>query len=395
MGMTCLFQAREYDTPQPFEPPGWAYRFENEEDLPYGAKGHRWWGMGYWWIELGGEHDSIRDTESLRDELLKITYGVWDHIKNRGEHGAENWALEWIQFLPAKRESRRYVGDHMLTQLDIEASGRFDDVVAYGGWPMDDHHPAGFWAAKLGSPATIFYATPSPYGIPYRALYSRNVTNLMFAGRCASCTHSAMSSTRVMGTGCSMGQAVGTAAALAVREGVAPRKVNSHIGELQQALLRDDCYLPGVVQRMPPLTKRARLVASQGDPEPLRDGVNRPVGEDRHGWIARPGDSVTYLFEKPVRVKEATLVLDSALEALIAMSHHQRDNQLTTVPAAMPKAFRLESLEGGKWSTVAEVRDNHQRLLRLPVRKKVEGIRWVLESTWGSEESCVYAFYVA
>jgi hypothetical protein len=395
MGMTCLFQAREYDTPQPFEPPRWAHRFEREEDLPYGASGHRWWEMGYWWIELGGEHDSIRDTESLRDELLRITYGVWDHIKNRGEHGAENWAIEWIQFLPAKRESRRYLGDHVLTQGDLEAGGRFDDLVAYGGWSMDDHHPAGFWAARWGSPATIFHPAPSPYGIPYRSLYSRDIANLMFAGRCASCTHAAMSSTRVMGTGCSMGQAVGTAAALAAQWGLTPRKLQGRVRELQQALLRDDCYLPGVPLKMPPLTKRARLIASQGDPEPLRDGVNRPVGDDRHGWPARPGDSATYLFDKPVRVKEATLVLDSALDALIAMSRHQRDDQLTAVPPVMPRSFHLDALENGAWATLAQVQDNHQRLVRLPVRRKIEGIRWVLNATWGSEETCVYAFYVA
>ncbi|HNT37188.1 MAG TPA: FAD-dependent oxidoreductase, partial [bacterium] len=279
MGMTCLFMARECDTPQPFEPPSWAYRYDNEEDIPRGAKGHGWWRMGYWWIELGGEFHSIHDTEMLRDELLKTVYGVWDHIKNRGDHGADNWTLEWIQFLPAKRESRRYIGEHVLTQNDIESEGKFEDIVAYGGWAMDDHHPAGFRAAKLGAPATIFYPTPSPYGIPYRSLYSKTVENLMFAGRCASCTHSAMSSSRVMGTGCSMGQAVGTAAAMAVSKNCPPKGLTGEcIRQLQQTLLVDDCYLPGIVQQLPTATLRAQLVASQGDPEPVRDGINRQVG---------------------------------------------------------------------------------------------------------------------
>jgi len=394
MGMTCLFQASRYDAPQPFEAPSWAYAFDNDDDLPYGAGGHRWWEMGYWWIELGGEHDSIHDTEALRDELLRIALGVWDHIKNRGDHGADNWALEWLQFLPAKRESRRYVGEHVLTQLDIEAHGRFDDVVAYGGWPMDDHHPSGFWSARLGHPATIFHPAPSPYGIPYRSLYSRNVDNLMFAGRCASCTHAAMSSTRVMGTACSMGQAVGVAAAMAAKLGLLPRALNAHIGELQQALMRDDCYLPEVAQDMPPLTKRARLVASQGDPEPLRDGIGRPVGDDVHAWLARPGASAAYLFGEPVPVEEVTLQLDSALEALIAMSHHQRDNQLTATPAVMPRSFRIEGLHGDDWRALVAVEDNHQRLVRLPVHSRVEGIRFVLDSTWGSHETRVYGFYV-
>ena len=394
MGMSILFQTRQYDRAQPFEPPAWACRFDNEDELPYGAKGHRWWEMGYWWIELGGEHDSIHDTELLRDELLKIAYGVWDHIKNRGHHGAENWALEWLQFLPAKRESRRYVGDHVLTQLDVEAEGRFDDLVAYGGWTMDDHHPAGFRAAKLGAPATIFHPAPSPYGIPYRALYSRNVENLMFAGRVASCTHAAMSSTRVMGTACSMGQAVGTAAAMAVRSGLTPRQVTARVKELQQLLLRDDCYLPWVRQEFSPLTQNAKLLASQGDGGPVRDGVNRPVGGEMHCWPWRVGDSIAYQFERPQPVRQVTLILDSALDKNIQMSHHGNYQQLTSPPAPMPKALRMDTLSDGKWVAREELKDNHQRLVRLPVGNRVSGIRITLEETWGAPTSNVYAFYV-
>ena len=112
MGMTCLFQSREHDTPQPFVARPGRTATSPATRLPYGMRGHEQWWLGYWWVELGGEHDTIHDTEHLRDELLKITYGVWDHIKNRCPHRqeAQNWALEWMQFLPAKRESRRYVG---------------------------------------------------------------------------------------------------------------------------------------------------------------------------------------------------------------------------------------------------------------------------------------------
>ena len=142
----------------------------DDADLPH--RGHDILKTNYWWIELGGEQDSIHDTEELRDELLKIAFGVWDHIKNHGDHGADNWALDWVGFLPGKRESRRYVGDHVLTQNDVRAEGRFDDLVAYGGWTMDDHHPGGMhWPGK----PTIFHPAPSPFGIPYRCLYSRNV----------------------------------------------------------------------------------------------------------------------------------------------------------------------------------------------------------------------------
>jgi len=396
MGMTCLFQSRLYDSPQPFRPPDWAYRFDRCEELPYGEGGHRWWEMGYWWVELGGEAHSIHDTEAVRDELLRIVYGLWDHLKNRCPHREEvaHYALEWVQFLPGKRESRRYLGAHVLTQHDIEAGGPFEDLVAYGGWAMDDHHPAGFHAVKIGAPATLFHPAPSPYGIPYRCLYSRNIANLLFAGRDASCTHAAMSSTRVMGTACSMGQAVGTAAALAVRHGRVPGEMGPHLRELQQTLLWDDAYLPGIPLELPELTRRSRLVASQGDAEPVRDGFHRPVGGALHAWIARPGDSVAYLFGAPQAVGSVTLVLDSALDRLIALSYHGDYGALTRPPEVLPKGFRIQGWIDGQWRDVHTVQENHQRLVKLPIGQAMEGVRFVLDETWGSETTRLFAFYV-
>jgi hypothetical protein len=396
MGMTCLFQSREYETAQPFEPPLWAYRYDSCADLPYGPSGHRWWQMGYWWVELGGEHDSIHDTEALREELLKITYGVWDHIKNRcpNHDKARNWALDWIQFLPAKRESRRYMGEHVLTQNDIEAGGRFEDLVAYGGWSMDDHHPAGFNAVKIGAPATVFHHAQSPYGIPYRSLYSRNIANLMFAGRDASCTHAAMSSTRVMGTGCSMGQAVGVAAALAVAKGILPAGVKQHIREFQQTLIRDDAYLPGVRQVFTEAVAGASLTASQRDPEPVRNGVNRPVGGDVNGWVCRAGDWIAYRFAAPQVFRNVTVILDSGLDQNVALSYHQKDGQLSSPPRVMPKAFRIEGMIENQWSELVRVDANHQRLCRFPLPVVLSGIRFLLDETWGAETSRVFAFYV-
>jgi len=395
MGMTLLFYSREYPTPQPFKPPTWAYRFESCDDLPFGERDHSRWMVGYWWIELGGEYDSIHDTEMLRDELLKICYGVWDHLKNHCRHRDQvaNWALDWVQFFPAKRESRRYMGDYILTQRDIEAEGKFDDVVAYGGWTMDDHHPAGFWSVKVPAPATIWHPCPSPYGIPYRILYSKNIDNLMFAGRNTSCSHAALSSTRLIATCAVMGQAVGTAAALATKLGLSPREVGQHIKTLQQTLLRDDCYLPGVRQEFGPLTMEAALVASRGNPEPLRDGINRQVGNEPHAWECSPGDHVAYLFTQPSLVSEATLLLDSDLAKGIGHKY-SRGNILTSIPPVMPKAFRLEGLREGSWQTLARFDEHHQRLVRVPLNQRLEGVRFVLEETWGADRTRVYAFYL-
>jgi len=399
MGMTCLFQARQHETPQPYTPPSWAYTFGSWAEIPYGGR-RPWFEMGYWWVELGGEADSIADTEAMRDELLRIVFGLWDFIKNRAEHDgpnpAQNWALDWIQFLPGKRESRRYVGDHVLTQNDIEAEGRFADLVAYGGWSMDDHHPSGFWSAKRGVPATIFHPAPSPYGIPYRSLYSRNVRNLFFAGRCASATHAAMSSARVMGTGCSMGQAVGSAAVLCARDGLMPRDLgDGRIDELQQALLRQDCYLPWVTQELGALTREARLEASSGDPEPLRDGIARPVGDDPHAWVGHLGGWVAYTWPEPRHVAGLTVICDSALDQDLIMSYHQpTPKTLRRVPESVLREAQVEVLGDRGWELAARIEDNHQRHVRVPIDRAVSGVRLVPTATWGSEQVRLFALYL-
>ncbi len=143
--------------------------------------------------------------------------------------------------LPGKRESRRLVGDHILTQADLtERPTDFDDAVAIGGWPMDDHPPGGFDRPDL--PPCVMVKTPI-YNIPLRALYSRNVRNLMMAGRNISASHVAFTSTRVMATCAVMGQAIGTAAAWCGRHNLLPRQLYNdkrRLRQLQQALLRDD-----------------------------------------------------------------------------------------------------------------------------------------------------------
>jgi hypothetical protein len=227
----------------------------------------------------------------------------------------------------------------------------------------------------------------------------------MFAGRNASFSHAAMSSSRLMGTCAVMGQAVGTAAAIAVREGIQPRGVNHHIHELQQTLLRDDCYLPWVVQEFGPLTVESRLTASQGDPEPVRDGTSRQVGDDPHAWVARPGDSVAYIFPEAADVHEVSLALDSDLEKGIYYSWNEyrvemdaepseHPRRLRRQPPMMPSVFHVDGLVDGEWQTLATVAGNHQRFVRVEIDQHLEGVRFVLDETWGGEKSRVYAFYV-
>ena len=399
MGMTLMFAAKDTGQPQSFQPPAWAYTFKTDDDLPSGATEHtEWIKMGYWWIELGGEnYHSIHDTEKIRDQLLKIVYGVWDHIKNHGDHGAENWALDWIQFLPGKRESRRYVGEHILSQKEIEAGGCFEDVVAYGGWTMDDHDPGGFWSLKTSRPSTIWHPCPSPYGIPFHSLYSKNIENLMFAGRCISATHVAMSSTRVMGTAAVMGQAVGTAAAIAIKNDIPPAGLSEKlVDDLQQSLLNQDCYLPGVTQRFSEMTIAAELSATSGSAEVLRDGTNRPVENNSHCWEGRPGDSLEYRWPDKQKITKLTLIFDSDLSISIAFSHlYYPEKRIIEVPLQLVKEFQIDILDdNGEWQPLHSIEGNSQRFVTLDVNEQTAGVRAVFKSTWGAGKVRLYAFYI-
>jgi hypothetical protein len=245
LGSTLMFSARDVGHPVKFTPPSWAYDYPRDEDIPH--REHDNITAGYWWIEWGGKQDTIADNELIRDELLKMVYGIWDHIKNHGSHQADNLELDWVGTVVGKRESRRFMGDYVLTQMDIEERPQFPDAVAYGGWPMDTHPADGLKAREM---ACIQIYPPAPYPIPLRCLYSKDVPNLFLAGRNISATHMAFSSARVMGTCAVEGQAVGTAAWLCVQHECLPRDVaTAHIEELQQTLLRDDCYIPGVRNR--------------------------------------------------------------------------------------------------------------------------------------------------
>lgn len=393
MGNSLLIQLRRTDEPQPFVPPRWAYKFTHPEDLPHRLRGVH--AHNFWWIEVGGLGDTIQEAERTRDELMQIVYGVWDYIKNCAPERAqaENWAVEWIGSLPGKRESRRYVGDHILTQNDVRAGGSFEDIVAYGGWSMDDHHPAGIFYP--GNP-TIFHPAPSPYGIPYRCLYSRNLANLSFAGRNISVTHAALSSTRVMATCALLGQAAGTATALCVHHHCDPRSLSSgaRMHDLQRTLMDDDCWLPGLTRCASQLASSATLTAN-GAPAPvLLDGMERDRENESHAWAGSPGASLDYRWPAPVNIGSVRLVFDSNLahEKRMPFTYPQRGNRCL-VPSSLVKRFRLEVLEKtGHWRVISRETENYQRLVYVPLNMRACGLRFVPEETWGADAVRIFSY---
>ena len=381
MGMSCLIQIRETDHKTTFTPPAWAYTYETDEDLPF--KPHHK-DTNFWWIEIGGEWDCIHDSDRCRDELLKICYGIWDHMKNRGDHGVDNWELEWIGFLPGKRESRRYVGKYTVTQNDVEAEGRFDDIVAYAGWSMDDHFPEGFYY-KAGYP-TIFHPAPQPWGLPLRCMIATRIENLVFAGRNISVTHAALSSSRVMATCAVLGQALGTAVAQALADGCHVSEVD--IDKLQQTLMDDDCYIPWHERRLPALTADADCSA-----EVVRNGHDR--GDDNL-WHGTEGDSITYTLAAPATVSDIRLVFDNNLNR----KYHNMPWNYPLVetkyklPATLIKEYRIEGIaEDGTVHTI-HVTDNHQRFVRHKVDWRVKAVRFVPLATHGAEDFRLFGFEI-
>jgi hypothetical protein len=387
MGHSILLQIRETNTKSTFIPPKFAYKFD-EDDLQY--RNHQI-GSNFWWIELGGEDDTIYDTESIRDELLKIAFGVWDHMKNHGNHGVDNYVLDWIGFLPGKRESRRYVGDYIMTQNDIEKEGRFHDIVAYGGWSMDDHPPGGF--RHKGKPTT-HHPAPTPYGIPYRVLYSKNIENLFFAGRNISVTHAALSSTRVMGTCSVLGQAVGTAASICIKNNLTPRGIyESKIKELQKLLMFDDCYLPFMKREVTPLAKEAVLDEKY---ENIRNGYDRPIEDEDNGVYLNLGESIEFSYDQYVKTKGLRIVFDSNLNRKNhnMPCYYPLEIADFHVPNTLVKEFIVtaDTPEGTK--VVHKEENNYQRLVFLEFNETVKSISITLVSTWGEERAHIFSIDV-
>jgi len=400
MGMSILLQCRETDSPVSYTPPAWAYDFPTDDAM--NNKPHNIYAINtnFYWIELGGMQNSIDDTEEIRDELLKIAFGVWDHIKNHGDHGAENWELEWVGFLPGKRESRRYVGDYVLTQHDVENCPRFADTVAYGGWQIDNHLPGGFHMDAKGGKHLQKRRLSEPYSIPLRALYSKNIDNLMFAGRNISASHIAFSSTRVMGTIGVIGQAVGTAAAIAVRHQLLPRDAaKTKIAEIQKALMDDDCFLPGFCREPSSLAQAAVLTADYGDPSALLNGMDRRIWGNDNGYFGKTNKAITYTFDSYTQINGVRLVFDSDLDreytdgnpdALHTSSSmffpKSYNNTSFGFPKCLIKHYKIEVMDNlGQWSTKIEVFDNHQRFIVHELNMMAKAVRLIPLSTYHSE----------
>jgi hypothetical protein len=380
LGSSILFTSRLYHNPMPFTAPSWARKITKEQlkHRPITS-----WEYGYWWIEWGGDHEVIADNERIRFELLSIVMGVWDYIKNSGDFpDSKHWAMDWVGMMPGKRGSRRLVGDYLLKQQDLMKS-TFPDSVAIGGWSMDGHPPEGFDRSDL--PPNTVLAPPEVYDIPLRSLYSRNIRNLMMAGRNISASYVAFTSARVMATCAVIGQAVGTAAAQCVESRISPRDLArdaGHTAKLRQALLRDDQTIKSLTNQDPlDLARNAKVTASaEAGPATaalLLDGHVRDIPDKKgdpavvHHWAApvttgRPA-WIELKWDRPQRVREVQLTFDSGFKRQLTLSAQESQN-VNLLRAAQPETVKDYTVVGrtadGAERVLATVKGNFQRLNR-------------------------------
>ena len=423
MGNTILMKAVDTGHPVKYEPPAFAkkltehqlrYRVHSKTmkvDASMAPDPEEWLRLsacscaavdyGYWWLELMGDGDDIiPDYEKIRDDLMAYAYGLWDHIKNGGQHGAENFALEWVGALPGMRESRRLLGDYVLNECDILEHRQFDDAVAYGGWCVDLHAPHGLLDFDV-LPSDCHHFT-GVYTIPYRSYYSRNIRNLFLAGRDISTSKLGLASTRILGCCAVGGQAVGTAAALCVKYNVLPRELAPHIPEVQQLILKDDGFLPNILnQDEKDFARKATFTASSskanGAPQNVVNGVSRKLGDETNAWISdglsANGETLCMKLDAPRTISELRLTFDSnfAYPIRVTMSANRQAQQRIGVPPELVKDYTITAFRNGKAVYTKEIKNNHQRhnVVAIPPTE-CDAVEFRFTATNGAADVTVY-----
>ena len=393
MGATLLMSSKDMGRPMKYSPPSYAIKYTHEGASP--RRKFAGYHEGIWWIEVGSQDDIIADFEVNRHKLMGYLHGVWDYIKNSGKFPeAENLALDWVGSLPCRRESRRFIGDYIVSEKDMTEHRHFDDAVAFGGWSLDEHNPGGI--ENISEPPSYFhYHFKNIYQFPFRSLYSKNVANLMFAGRNVSQTHIALSSSRIMATCALMGQAVGTAATICNKKNILPREVaENHMNELQEQIMRDDVFIPKrPANDINDLAKKASLIfgssTSSGDAVNLINGISRDIDGEINHWQSDGLSSELQLeWETPINVSSVEIKCDTNVNRNIMMRKDSRNDELynNAIPQEMLKSLSLQGRVKGQWIDLGSIKENRTRLIKFRFDStNVTAIKVKMKETYGAE----------
>jgi hypothetical protein len=375
MGPCNLWHVIETDRPVAFPRCPWALDLS---DKPFPGRSKtkpNILQLGGWYWESGFDRDPIAEMEYVRDWNFRAMYGAWDALKNV-DQVLPNHQLHWSAYILGKRESRRLLGDVILTLQDLQAGRQFPDGCVPTGWKVDLHLPDPRYEKGFEGDAFISHATfgdyPMPFWVPYRCLYSRNVANLFMAGRDISVTHEALGAVRVMRTGGCMGEIVGMAASLCRQHDTTPRGVyERHLTALQDLMRRGVGKAPassayenqgeprrrpaasGVPVLAPPawldkagpnLARTAQVTVSgskDADAHPpalLTDG-KADVGNNDSRWLSNTKlpHTIEFAWEKPVTIGAARIV-----------SGYLSGGQIVAPLAD----FVLQRLDGADWKDI-------------------------------------------
>jgi len=223
LGTSVLWNSEKTGMRSDFPPVPWALPVANNHAAIKGE---------WYWEYSSHDVHQIKDAEKIRDHMLRAIYGSFANAKKNPKNA--NIALKWVAYVSGKRESRRLMGDYIYTQADMLERRKFPDAVVTEKRFIDLHFQRKFKGVKQDFLSWyIFRHTKGDYTIPFRCLYSRNIPNLMMAGRCFSCSHVALGGPRNMLTLGQMGVATGYAAALCKRHSTSPRGVGKkHLKQL-------------------------------------------------------------------------------------------------------------------------------------------------------------------
>lgn len=358
----CSYGAEFVDEAVDFVPPAWAIQLPQGEEMNRNPKRII---MGEWWLENRNDYDDLWEQEYTRDALIRIAAGFFDWMKNSwaDKDKVKKLKLKTLGTFNAKRETRRLIGDYVITQNDYKIRPKFEDAVFYSGWNIDVHHIKGIFSGKEGAFTCDEKIDITP--MPFRSLYSKNIKNLMMVGRCISATHIGMGPTRVMLTGACMGQATATAAWLCKKYRIDPREVGKqHIDELQQILLKDGHSIPGCLNHdADDLALTATIIADSwekgGEPENVINGINRAEDGVKYAWVSKEGlpQSLTLKLQETKRISQVRITLDMPF-ARYTMAYQKMPSKDETLAD-----FTVDILKNGVWECVGQIKNNIQRLV--------------------------------
>jgi hypothetical protein len=399
------YYAEISDEDSAFTAPSWAIHLPEGENL-YRNPGRLH--TGEWWIENPTNFDDLWEQEKVRDELLRLNLGYFHWLKNSYSRRdvARKYKITDFGRYNAKRETRRLMGDYVLTQNDCD--GRtFDDAISYCGWPLDIHHPKGIYSGKEG-PFYSNHRVPVT-GIPYRCIYSKNIRNLMMAGRCASVSHLALGTVRVENTLATLGQAAGTACAICVKDGIEPRDIYiNRMQEFQQILLKDDLTIPGC-KNTDPNDKALSAKVSASSVSRVEPYITERGAEGDFEELTSD-TAAAFALKKPIEYVKVMIrnanADDTTLKASLFSTRSTNgyesmtvlDSTVVTVPAGFEGWFELPlkaSLTSGGAGVILDAAKGvyWKRMLctsfRMTSAKRLNAYRWDIDTT----DSFIFKMY--